>query len=791
MPQVFQWARPRSVSNLVDWLSGGSGMRDDALLHDLLEAEDEETVVAALTARGLLAASNRWRYLGNMPNNQSIVHGQQSTATAALVEKFTNALDAILLKHCKARGIDPRGPKAPGAMADAVEDYFGEIADLTKVRELAEENMVLYATGSKARPCLSLYDAGEGQLARDFPTTFCSLIYGSGDGSYKGAIPFVQGRFNMGGTGVLPFCSDKYKLQLIVSRSPPEVAKTQDHEWAYTIFCFFPSKQNPSWRYLVGPDDQVLTAGNDPLGLVPKLAAKSGEICAPRERKVASGTVIKMYDYKAPRSNICGEQFKKMQEYLLRPALPLRIVECRESYKANVMGVTVWDRFGAWGAAKFEEGFADGASISIRLDTGETIPAEVRVFKITKDASDEEDQPQTGLRALINGQSHAKRDAQFFRNKSVDLEHIAGSMLVTLDCTDLGQDSRNALFMSNRETFREDPLLTELFKKLQKELHDHEGLVELNQQRYEDKIKNAVDDEQGISALEELLATDPNLADLFGGTASGKVAAKTSTDGRGGKFPGEPQPFKGLDFPTFIHRRDKSTAANVVITRGSIGRVHFFTDVKSNYFTRKKHRGICECHGGFQPTFHLFEGKLTFTCSPDKTLPVGSIVSTEIVITDSLGSGPFKLIVNATVEAEKEPVDRPGPKEKEEKEPKVDAGPSRPNIIEMDRGPDEFPLTIERIPNTERLQLVLNTTSSHLESAKKMRPPAEGPAVAFVFKYGLALVAMGLLDAAKKTEVWKTDEDGCRRAIEKSAVGVARVIVPLCLSLPKKLPKPK
>jgi hypothetical protein len=40
-----------------------------------------------------------------------------------------------------------------------------------------------------------------------YPKTFCSLIYMNEEGSYKGAIPFVQGRFNMGGTGVLPFCS--------------------------------------------------------------------------------------------------------------------------------------------------------------------------------------------------------------------------------------------------------------------------------------------------------------------------------------------------------------------------------------------------------------------------------------------------------------------------------------------------------------------------------------------------------------------------------------------------------
>lgn len=767
-------------------------MQAKALLKKLLEAESEEEVIIALNSEGLLQADDRWTYLGNMPNNQSVVQGQQSTPSAALVEKFTNGLDAILLKHCKAKGINPRAPEAPASMADAIELFFGDLADVTKIRPLAEENLVLYATGSKQRPCLSLYDAGEGQLANDFPTTFCSLIYGSQDGSYKGAIPFVQGRFNMGGTGVLPFCSDKYKLQLIVSRVPDEVANTTSHEWAFTIFCYFPSKQNPAWKYLVGPDKQVLTAGFDPLGLVPKLAAKSGEICAPRERLVRSGTLIKMYDYKAPRSNICGELFKKLSEYLLRPALPLRIIECRESYQAKVMGVNIWDRLGIWSRdKKLEEGFEEGASISIKLDSGEIIPAEVRVFKLTEVADSEEDHPQTGLRALINGQSHAKRDAQFFRAKAVDKEHIAGSMLVTLDCTELGQDSRNSLFMSNRETFREDSLLLELLKKLQKELHDHEGLILLNQKRYEEKVKNAVNDEQGISALEELLSSDPSLADLFGSTMSGKVAAKTSTDGMGGEILGTPEPFKGLDFPTFICRRDKSTVIDINVQQGKMARASFYTDVKNNYFSRQKHRGICTFNGDFESTFHLFNGRLTFTCSPDKKIAIGTTLSTSVLITDNKGSGPFKLSLNLKIVPEKE-IEAPSPKpEIEPKEPKVQAGPSRPDIKEMDKGPDEPPLTIEKNPNTDRLQLVLNTTSQLLEDAKKLRPKADELAVAFVFKYGLALTAMGLLDSMKKTDDWKEDEPGCRAKVEESAKGIARVIVPLCLSLPKKLPKPK
>ena len=268
-----------------------------------------------------------------------------------------------------------------------------------------------------------------------------------------------------------------------------------------------------------------------------------------------------MYDYKAPRSNICGELFKKLEEYLLRPMLPLRIIECRPEYKANVMGVTVWDRFSAWAArGKLEEGFEDGASIQIKLSTGETVPAEVRVFKAT-DTGEDIEQTQTGLRALINGQSHARRDTQFFKGKAVEKEHIGGSMLVTLDCSDLTQPSRNALFMSNREQFREDPLLTELFKKLQNELRNHEGLIALDKKRYLEKIANATTDDDGINALEDLLSNDPALAAMFGSMEQGKVAAKTIAAAVAGfKIEGEPGKFEGTEFPSYFRRKDGTTS---------------------------------------------------------------------------------------------------------------------------------------------------------------------------------------------------------------------------------------
>ncbi len=47
------------------------------MLLDLLASETEADALAVLTKRGLLHDATRWRSLGNMPNNQSVVHAQQ------------------------------------------------------------------------------------------------------------------------------------------------------------------------------------------------------------------------------------------------------------------------------------------------------------------------------------------------------------------------------------------------------------------------------------------------------------------------------------------------------------------------------------------------------------------------------------------------------------------------------------------------------------------------------------------------------------------------------------------
>jgi len=136
--------------------------------------------------------------------------------------------------------------------------------------------------------------------------------------------------------------------------------------------------------------------------------------------------------------------------------LPLRLIECREGYKANVMQTTIWNRLAKWNRKNIEPGFEDGASIQIKLATGETVPAECACSKCSTRTLP----IRTRRRLVCVHSSTASLTPSAIRpilkTNAVNLEHIAGSMLVTLDCTGLNQTSRNAMFMANRETFRED-----------------------------------------------------------------------------------------------------------------------------------------------------------------------------------------------------------------------------------------------------------------------------------------------------------------------------------------------
>src|SRR5260370_28186785 len=96
-----------------------------SLFEQLLKAEDEAEVDKVLKTGGYLNDdSNLWQPFGGFGMNLNQINNQQSDATAALVEKLINSIDAVLMAECYRAGLDPKATEAPRTMAVAVERLF-------------------------------------------------------------------------------------------------------------------------------------------------------------------------------------------------------------------------------------------------------------------------------------------------------------------------------------------------------------------------------------------------------------------------------------------------------------------------------------------------------------------------------------------------------------------------------------------------------------------------------------------------------------------------------------------
>ena len=216
---------------------------------DLLDAQSEAEVEAIIATVPEMADPANWTPLDRRETNYNITTNQQASGPKAATELMTNMVDAVLLKEARKAEIDPKGPTAPATMHLAVEKFFGLKggrmlnADSEKwLSDFASKNLVVGITGAKSKaeglPCYTFADNGEGQEASAFEDTFLSLSSGN-----KKDVPFVQGKFNMGSSGVLSYCGERW-FKLIVSRKWD--GKTP---WAWTILRRRPGDGMPVAEY--------------------------------------------------------------------------------------------------------------------------------------------------------------------------------------------------------------------------------------------------------------------------------------------------------------------------------------------------------------------------------------------------------------------------------------------------------------------------------------------------------------------------------------------------------------
>lgn len=318
----------------------------------LMQADSEAEVIRLLSDVGYWDDKRVWRLYGDRENNFSTIGNQQNRPDAALVEKLINSVDARLMHECLARGINSESPAAPQSIRESVARFFeegtsdsiyrGQIGawDNEKRRDVAR-GITLAATGMKVQdgdPCITIADTGEGQTPRKFPETFLSL-----EKSNKLRIPFVQGKFNMGGTGVLEFCGRK-NLQLILSRRSPRILNGNfdnptDDEWGFTVVRREDptgNRRSSSYTFLapIGVEErpqqgEVLSFASDKMPIFP-------DGSSPYIREAESGSLIKLYEYSMPghRSHILRKTglLARLEVLIPEPALPIRLYECRAAY---------------------------------------------------------------------------------------------------------------------------------------------------------------------------------------------------------------------------------------------------------------------------------------------------------------------------------------------------------------------------------------------------------------------------------------------------------------------------
>ena len=596
-------------------------MNSEQVCFRILRAESEsavEEIVASLTE---LSNADNWHPIDGRETNYNIVTNQASTGGKALTELCTNMVDAILMKSAHQKGVSLTGPDAPQSVIRGVRDLVGlrgarsgilsEVDDPKYLQEFAEENLVIGVTGGRRGEdvCFTFVDNGEGQHARDFEDTFLSLSKGN-----KSNIPFVQGKYNMGSSGVLTYCG-RHWYKLIISRRWDESG-----DWGWTLVRRRPGDGMPVAEYfkLDGAVPTFPPAILRPMNL-------SGGDTDPKVR-LDTGTVVKLYNYQMETSPNFRNVRESLNENLVSTVLPFRLMH---------YGNRPDPRRGGRRALGVDERTVNGMSFLL----------------LRKDADDEEgdgyepgnerhigdiDHPDLGsvsVRAIVlerelpgwlkpnrntsrvfhsvNGQVQFKQNRAYVSQRC-KLPGLKDRVVLIVDASNLSEAAHNDVWKGDRETIRATSIGQLYINEVTNLIARSDFLKELQNRIAREEVESLTQETQ-TTMFQSLVDSDPSIGQLLPG---GLLVKLPGYVGRGGKDGG--YEWRGKYSPTFLEltaRSIKTNGADIVADGRRV--VSFKTDVCNEYLTRPDNTGRMFVTGGvgdkFSYTRSLRDGRLTVT----------------------------------------------------------------------------------------------------------------------------------------------------------------------------------
>jgi len=568
------------------------------LFFNLYKASTEKEVDIVLDKySSIFNDSNNWYPLGNNEGNFGLVEAQQSSSIASLIEKITNSIDAILMKKCYEAGINPKSPDAPKTMQEAIETFYDSNSDcnyenwnLSSFRQKQAEEIQIHADGPKMETSLIIYDNGEGQHPEDFEKTFLSLLKGN-----KNEIHFVQGKYNMGGTGAIVFCGRK-RYQLIASKRYDNTGN-----FGFTLIREHPITKEElkgrrnSWYEYSKIDDEIPNFPIDKLdvGLL--------------NRKFKTGSIIKLYSYSLPsgsRSVISRDLNLSINEFLFKPALPLYTIDKPERYPKD----------------KNLERELFGAKFRLEKDDSRYIEdffsenyesAEIGKFKITcyifkskVEGKTVKETKETISREFFknnmvvlfsqNGQTHGHYTNEFI-TRTLKMPLLKSHLLIHVDCTHLQYQYKKELFMADRERLK-DSEETRKIRTLLASILSKGKLHDIYKKRKDSISMEPGDTNELLKSFTKSIPLNSELMKLLKNTFKIDIASQKNKDKKRRKDrqkKDEEIPFEPKRFPSFFtlfgNGSEEMPVAKIPLE--GMKSVKFLTDAENQFFDRVEDSG--------------------------------------------------------------------------------------------------------------------------------------------------------------------------------------------------------
>ena len=782
------------------------GYSAEDLCMALLRADTEVEVIRLLELQGYWGDADVWRPFGDREDNFATAGNQSSGADGALVEKLVNSVDAVLMGKCWSSGVRPNSSDAPRSIPQAVAEFFfgdrskaesmGRVSnwDNQKRRELSSL-ITLSATGSRSVPSLTVVDAGEGQTPERMPETLLSI-----DKQNKIDVHFVQGKFNMGGTGSLRFCG-QHNLQLVISRRNPSITKMDPpdsscDEWGFTIV----RRENPTDTKRVSTYTYLAPLEADTVpgrGGVLRFRADSLPLFPRRNqayvRDTQWGTAIKLYEYNAGRfrSHILLPDGWLYRLDLLLPqvALPIRLHECRDytgrrgSFDTTLTGLSV--RLSDDRGDNIEDGFPTSSSFTI---AGEQMTAEIYAFKRGRAGTYRRGE---GVVFVVNGQTHGSLPRRFFSRKAVRMNRLEDSILVVVDCSNISGRAREDLFMNSRDRMEQGAFLKDIEGELESILKENSLLRDLRERRRREDVASKLENSEPMrQALASIIRRSPSLASLFGGL--GPLPNPFNPKPKEKPFQGKQHPnifkFKRVDYGNKLIRE---TAINMR------SRIAFETDVVNDYFKREKFPGTFRLRSlnsnGSLPDYrlNLESGTATLNLSLQQGVSVGDVIRYEATVSDDTLVEEFRNRFEIRVKPKQNSKLYPPPPPPPPKDPEGLAIPDPIPVYQSDWDKHAFDKysalkVVHEGDSDEEGEYTYYINMDNVYLQTELKATSENPEIVKAkWQYSLMIVGMALLRGHASEDKEAEDEDDAspgERVFNTTAI-LAPVLLPIIESL--------